>query len=236
MRQKMTSTMVVAVLLAGAWSEGAGTTAQASPHRGSKVVVSAGVDFGSRIGPSYGRVVVQRSRRPFVYPRRRWPRPVIVERPVVVTRPVYEAIVIAPQPTIRVTIPTPVCTTPVKLTIWVTNSNGSRISVELIREGAYYIGPRGGVLRHDSDQRAIARCLRILTSHAARDIPGGTYPESSGRPTLTMSWTSRFLTHRRRSLYLGASALAASPHGSCAGLLSCFASNSRIMSMGVMTE
>lgn len=140
-RQKMTSMMVVTVLLAGAWSEGAGT-AQASPHKSSTVVVSAGVDFGGRIGPSYGKVVVQRSRRPFVYPRRHWPRPVIVERPVVVTRPVYEPIVIAPRPTISVSIPT-VYTTPVKLTIWVTNSNGSRISVELIWEGAYYVGPRG---------------------------------------------------------------------------------------------
>lgn len=142
-RQRMTSTMVVAMLLAGAWSAGVGTTAQASPHRNSKVIVSAGVDLGGWIGSGHGRVIVHRSQRPRVYPRRHWPSPVIVKRPVVVTRPVYEPVVIAPQPPISVSIPTTVCTTPVKLTVWVTNSNGSRISVELVREGTYYVGPRG---------------------------------------------------------------------------------------------
>jgi hypothetical protein len=50
--------------------------------------------------------------------------------------------VINPTPTIRVTVPT-VRVQPVKLTLWVTNSNGSRIAVELVKDGPWYVGPRG---------------------------------------------------------------------------------------------
>jgi hypothetical protein len=29
------------------------------------------------------------------------------------------------------------------ITVWITNSNGSRISIKLAKEGPYYVGPRG---------------------------------------------------------------------------------------------
>ena len=46
-----------------------------------------------------------------------------------------------PTPPVVVHHPAPVPETVV--TIWITNSNGSRTSVRLTREGSWYVGPRG---------------------------------------------------------------------------------------------
>jgi len=62
--------------------------------------------------------------------------------PVVVPRPVVRQIVINPVPRVSISVPT-VHIAPTKLTVWVTNSNGSRISVELTKDGPWYVGPQG---------------------------------------------------------------------------------------------
>jgi len=56
--------------------------------------------------------------------------------------PITRQIVINPLPRITVSVPT-VRVAPTRLTLWVTNSNGSRISVELTKDGPWYVGPRG---------------------------------------------------------------------------------------------
>lgn len=47
----------------------------------------------------------------------------------------YERVVVPGPPPSRVEV--------ASITVWITNSNGSRTSVKLTREGPYYIGPRG---------------------------------------------------------------------------------------------
>lgn len=136
-RQRWISMIVVTVVLMGLLSELAGTTAWAGARTQSKVVVSSRAGVGRWIGPRQGRSVV-------VSPRHR--RFVRIDPPcapaVVVRRPAPKPIVIEPAPAIVVTVPT-VRVQPVKLTLWVTNSNGSRISVELVKDGPWYVGPRG---------------------------------------------------------------------------------------------
>jgi hypothetical protein len=49
-----------------------------------------------------------------------------------------------PRPaTARIVVESPTVVEVSSITVWVTNSNGSRISVTLTRQGGYYIGPRG---------------------------------------------------------------------------------------------
>jgi hypothetical protein len=55
--------------------------------------------------------------------------PPVVE---VVHPPVYRQVVVTPPPVQESSI-----------TVWITNSNGSRSSVKLTREGPWYVGPRG---------------------------------------------------------------------------------------------
>lgn len=61
---------------------------------------------------------------------------------VVVHPPAVRHVVIDPAPRIVVT-PPPVVVEEGTVTIWITNSNGSKTSVQLVRRGSYYIGPRG---------------------------------------------------------------------------------------------
>lgn len=63
-------------------------------------------------------------------------------RTVIVPGPITRHVVINPLPTITVSVPT-LRVAPTRLMIWVTNSNGSRISVELTKNGPWYVGPRG---------------------------------------------------------------------------------------------
>jgi hypothetical protein len=75
--------------------------------------------------------------------------PPVVHREVVVPRPWQRRFVrIAPPRPAPVVVHRPVITPPVlcekgPVTVWITNSNGSRTSVTLTRQGGYYIGPRG---------------------------------------------------------------------------------------------
>ena len=60
---------------------------------------------------------------------------------VIVRHPPVRPVVVHPAPTVVVKAPTHVHETVV--TVWITNSNGSRTSVRLTREGSWYVGPRG---------------------------------------------------------------------------------------------
>ncbi len=137
MRQRLISTIVVTMAFSGVLSELTGPTAQARSHKRSTVVVSPRARVGRWIGPHHRRSVVPRPwRRRFIRLGHPYPRPVIVPGPV------RRHVVIDPAPRITVNVPT-VHVAPTRLTIWVTNSNGSRIAVELTRDGAWYVGPRG---------------------------------------------------------------------------------------------
>jgi hypothetical protein len=119
----------LAVLVAGAASAKSHTTAKVviSPRVGLGVWIGRDVD---RHGPSHGPIVSPRPWHRRVVPL--WtPRPKVI----VVSPPVVEPVVVPAVPVIE-----PI---PVTITVWVTNSNGSRIAVQLTQEGAWYKGPRG---------------------------------------------------------------------------------------------
>jgi hypothetical protein len=77
------------------------------------------------------------------------PRPPAPHREVVITRPWHRRFVrIGPPRPTPVVVHRPVIAPPVivesgPIEVWITNSNGSRTSVTLTRQGGYYIGPRG---------------------------------------------------------------------------------------------
>jgi len=54
---------------------------------------------------------------------------------------VIREVVVTPAPPVVVTAP--VVVDQGSITVWVTNSNGSRTSVVLTRNGSWYVGPRG---------------------------------------------------------------------------------------------
>jgi hypothetical protein len=69
--------------------------------------------------------------------------PVVMYPPVVrvIHPPVIRGVVVEPAPPIVIRTPVPV--EEIAITVWVTNSNGSRTSVRLTRDGPWYVGPRG---------------------------------------------------------------------------------------------
>jgi hypothetical protein len=86
--------------------------------------------------PAHTRVIVTRPwQHRFVHIMP--PRPgVVVVRP-----PVVERVIVDPMPPVIVRSPAPVVEEGT-ITVWITNSNGSRTSVKLTRRGDCYIGPR----------------------------------------------------------------------------------------------
>jgi hypothetical protein len=133
-RQRLLLASVAGILVL---SLGLGARAQASEVRGP----SAGVVIGSHgWGVWIGGPVVEHRRPP------------VVHREVVVTRPWRERFVrIGCPPEQRVEtviVHRPAVVPPVivengPVEVWITNSNGSKTSVKLTREGRWYIGPRG---------------------------------------------------------------------------------------------
>lgn len=59
--------------------------------------------------------------------------PVVVQRPPVIVNPAPPVVVEQAPPVIEDST----------VTVWITNSNGSKTSVELTKHGGWYIGPRG---------------------------------------------------------------------------------------------
>ncbi len=122
----------LAVLLTGAASAKSHTTAKVviSPRAGVGVWIGRDVAGHGPHRPHYGPIM-----RPRPWHRRMvplWtPRPKVV----VVPPPVVQPVVVPAAPVVE-----PITVT---ITVWVTNSNGSRIAVQLTREGSCYKGPRG---------------------------------------------------------------------------------------------
>ncbi len=115
------------------------TPAAAHAKTSARVVISPDIGLGIWIGRS-----VERHRpygpphRPVVIPGP-WPRPIgpvwtPPPRVVVVPPPVIERVIVAPPV---------IAPAPTTITVWITNSNGSMTSIQLIREGSWYRGPRG---------------------------------------------------------------------------------------------
>lgn len=137
MRQRVISTIVVTAVLLGALSELSGSTAAARSHGRSTVTVSRHIPPRRGIASPHGRRVIRSPwRRRFVRLGPPCPRRVVIHTSIL--RP----IVIGPLPTITVNVPT-VRIEPATLTVWITNSNGSKTSVQLTRDGLWYVGPRG---------------------------------------------------------------------------------------------
>ena len=144
-RQRILLIASVGMIVALSVSELHAGSVVISSHHGPKIVASrhAGIGFGVWIG--HPPVVPARPHRPVIVthpPHRRF---VHVRPPhhktVVVRYPVVRPVVVHPAPPVVVHQPAPVTETVV--TIWITNSNGSRTSVRLTREGSWYVGPRG---------------------------------------------------------------------------------------------
>jgi hypothetical protein len=125
------------------------------------LVPGSRVDAAVVSGPSAGVVISSRGLDvwiggPVITP----PHPPVVHRPAVVMRPWRErfirigprceerVLVHRPEPVVvrqvpAVTIRPPVAVESDSITVWITNSNGSRTSVPLTRQGRWYVGPRG---------------------------------------------------------------------------------------------
>jgi hypothetical protein len=67
--------------------------------------------------------------------------PVVIARPPVVVPPA-PPVVVEPAPPVVIQQAPPVVADSA-ITVWITNSNGSRTSVQLTRHGRWYVGPRG---------------------------------------------------------------------------------------------
>lgn len=87
-------------------------------------------------GPHHGGVVVGPHSSRFIPLWRPHGQVVVVEQPRV------RRIVVDPAPAVRV-VSHPVVAKQATVTVWITNSNGSRTSVSLTRSGPGYLGPRG---------------------------------------------------------------------------------------------
>jgi len=136
-RQRWISTIVVTAVLSGAWGVVPGSVAAAHSRCRSSVTITR------HIGP---RRCIPVPRRTTVYHhpyRRRFVRlgPPCGRR-VVVYPPVTRHVVVHPAPTVTVSVPT-IRVAPTTITLWITNSNGSKTSVQLTKEGYWYVGPRG---------------------------------------------------------------------------------------------
>lgn len=137
MRQTLISMMVLGAVLTGALSELSGTTAVARPFHRSSVIVSRRPGGGHWIGPRSGRTVCTSPwRHRFIRLGTACPKSVVVHGPIT------KHVLISPLPTMTVST-SRVVVEPTIVTVWVTNSNGSRVSVKLTRDGSWYRGPRG---------------------------------------------------------------------------------------------
>lgn len=117
-----------------------GASAKADVRAGIGVSISPHLGMGVWVGaPARRHVIVERPHRGGAFGRP-WrhrfgrlgpPRHV----PIVVPRPIVREVVIDRPYACDVAAGS--------ITVWITNSNGSRTSIRLVREGPWYIGPRG---------------------------------------------------------------------------------------------
>jgi hypothetical protein len=107
-----------------------------SPHAGIGVWIGGPIVAGGCYPPVHREVIVTHPWRP------RIARPWYPHREVVAVHPpTVRHVVVDPAPRVVVTWP-PVVVEEGTVTIWITNSNGSKTSVQLTRHGSCYVGPR----------------------------------------------------------------------------------------------
>lgn len=125
--------MAVLLLGPGLYAD---TVLVGSPHAGIGVWIGAPIHPPVCPPPVHREVVITRPWHRRFVPIGRPHHDVVVVRP-----PVVERVIVAPQPPVMVRPCEPVVEEGT-VTVWITNSNGSRTSVTLTRRGQCYIGPR----------------------------------------------------------------------------------------------
>jgi len=153
-RQRILLIASVGMIVALSVSELHAGSVVISSHSRPRIVATrhGGIGFGVWVGrppvvpvrPHRAVIVTHPPRRPVIVTRPAHRRFLHVRPPyhkAVIHRPVVRHVVVNPAPPVIVHRPAPVQQT--VITIWITNSNGSRTSVRLTREGPWYVGPRG---------------------------------------------------------------------------------------------
>ena len=136
MRQELIPMMVVGAVISLGTSALPGGAAKADVHAGIGVAISPHVGLGVWVGRPVRRPVWVKSPVVARPGRRRFIRVGPPCRPPVVVRsPVIRRVVIPSPPAPNVEV--------AAITVWITNSNGSRTSVKLTKQGPWYVGPRG---------------------------------------------------------------------------------------------
>ena len=130
MRQRLISMMVAAVVLPLGLSGISSRTAVADVHVGIGVGIPLSRHAG--IGLWLGGPVYHHDRYYYGYPYRH----VYIAPPPVVVYPPAPRVVVPAEPVV-------VEPESVAVTVWVTNSHGSKTAVKLIQHGGSYEGPRG---------------------------------------------------------------------------------------------
>jgi len=140
-RQRILLTVIVATLVLSLGSTVRAGSIVISSHPTARVILSRPGGLGHGIGPRiwhppyHKPVVVESWRERFL--RLGSPH----YRTVVVHHPPVRHVPIAPAP-VR-TVASPPVVAAGTITVWITNSNGSRTSVRMTRNGSGYLGPRG---------------------------------------------------------------------------------------------
>lgn len=135
-RQRLIAMMVVAAMLTGFLAAAAPAKSRTSagiiisPHTGVGIWIGRDAGGHRHYGPSRRPVMA-----PGPWPRRFPPPWTPYPNVVVVHPPIMERVVVPPAPVIY--------PEPLTITVWITNSNGSKTSVQLTREGPWYRGPHG---------------------------------------------------------------------------------------------
>jgi hypothetical protein len=139
MRQRLFLMAGITALLVLAANQAHAGTVVVSARPAHRVVISRPAGIGVWIGHPPVRRFPYHRKAVVTGP---WRRRFVRIGPAVAHPPVVREVVVAPRPVATVP-PAPVVVHHVKITLWITNSNGSRTAVKLTRSGPWYVGPRG---------------------------------------------------------------------------------------------
>jgi len=138
-RQKMLLMTLAAGVVLSLGSTSRADTKLVVSHSRSGIGVTIGARIGHPVAPPRYHPPVHRQ----VIVTRPWRHRIIrVGPPVVVPPPIVEVEVVRP-PMVREVVVTAPPVEETTITVWITNSNGSKTSVQLTRQGPWYVGPRG---------------------------------------------------------------------------------------------
>jgi hypothetical protein len=137
-RQRLLLMAGITALLVLAANQAHAGTVVVSTRPAHRVVISRPAAIGVWIGHPPVRHIPHHRKAVVTGP---WRRRFVRIGPPVVHPPVVREVA-APRPVLTVP-PAPVIVHDVKITLWITNSNGSRTAVKLTKSGPWYVGPRG---------------------------------------------------------------------------------------------